>query len=127
MASFPNGIGESVTQKGNDAGQPNNKKDEVNYVRLPTDPATKASGVLQNGEEVTGGISGATGDIVRIGPDTSYVDVTNVAAGPFNAAETLTGGTSGATVDTNGAPTTVDPNAFRTGKRGSMIMGGAAA
>lgn len=118
MTSFPNGVGQGVTEIANDASQPNNERDEVNHVRLPCDPATKANGVLVNGEEVTGGTSGATGDIVRIGPDTSFVDVTNVAGGPFVDTETITGGTSAATVDLNADPTTPDPNSFRTGKRG---------
>lgn len=123
MATFPGGIDESLQEKASDLSQPNNMKDEVNHIRLPTDPATKANGVLVVGEEVTGGTSGATGDIVRIGPDTDFVDITNEAGGPFNAAETLTGGTSGATVDTNAAPTIPDPNAFRTGKRGAQLVG----
>jgi len=111
---------QSLQEITSDAAAPNNELLGKDDVRLPTDPATKAGGVLVNGEEVTGGTSGATGDVVRIGADTVFVDVRNVAGGPFNAAEVLTGGTSGATVTTNGAPTVPDDNAFRTGKRGSI-------
>lgn len=111
---------QSLQESTNDASQPNNELLGKDDARLPTDPATKAGGVLVNGEEVTGGTSGATGDVVRIGGDTAFVDVRNVAGGPFNAAEVLTGGTSGATVTTNGAQTVPDDNAFRTGKRGVM-------
>lgn len=108
---------ESLQEKTFDASAPNNALLGKDDVRLPTDSATK-TGTLVNGEEVTGGTSGATGDVVRLGPDTDFVDVRGVAGGPFNAAEVLTGGTSGAVVTTNGAPTVPDDNAFRTGKRG---------
>jgi len=108
----------SLQEITSDAAAPNNELLGKDDVRLPTDPATKAGGVLVNNEVVTGGTSGATGTVVRIGADTVFVDVRGVAGGPFNAAEVLTGGTSGATVTTNGAPTVPDDNAFRTGKRG---------
>lgn len=110
---------QSLQEITSDANAPNNELLGKDDVRLPTDPATKGGGVLQNGEVVTGGTSTETGTVVRIGADTVFVDVRN-ASGAFNAAEVLTGGTSGATVTTNGAPTVPDDNAFRTGKRGSI-------
>lgn len=109
---------QSLQEITSDAAAPNNELLGKDDVRLPTDPATK-TGVLQVGEEVTGGTSGETGDVVRLGADTVFVDVRN-ASGTFNAAEVLTGGTSGAVVTTNGAETVPDDNAFRTGKRGSI-------
>lgn len=113
---------QSLQEITSDAAAPNNELLGKDDVRLPCDPATKASGVLQVGEEVTGGTSLETGDVVRIGPDTAWIDIRN-ASGTFNVAETLTGGTSGATVDTDGAATVPDDNAFRTGKRGSITRG----
>ncbi len=107
---------ESLQEKTFDASAPNNALLGKDDQRLPTDSATKV-GTLQLGEVVTGGTSTATGTVVRLGPDTDFVDVRTVA-GTFNAAEVLTGGTSGATVTTNGAVTVPDDNAFRTGKRG---------
>jgi hypothetical protein len=108
----------SLQEITSDAAAPNNELLGKDDVRLPTDPATK-TGTLQVGEVVTGGTSTETGTVVRIGPDTSFVDV-RAASGVFNAAEVLTGTTSGAVVTTNGAPTVPDPNAFRTGKRGVL-------
>lgn len=107
---------ESLQEKTFDASSPNNALLGKDDVRLPTDSATK-TGTLQLGEVVTGGTSTETGTVVRLGPNTDFVDV-RAASGAFNAAEVLTGGTSGAVVTTNGAPTVPDDNAFRTGKRG---------
>ena len=66
---------QSLQEITSDANAPNNELLGKDDVRLPTDPATKGGGVLVNGEEVTGGTSGATGDVVRIGADTVFVDV----------------------------------------------------
>lgn len=62
---------------------------------------TGLTGMFQQGEEVTGGTSGATGDVVEVGAD--YLLINNLN-GVFVDTETLTGGTSGANATQSGAP-----------------------
>lgn len=54
-------------------------------------------GVFIVGETITGGTSGATGEIVS--DNGSQLIITNIVGGPFTPTEVITGGTSGATAD----------------------------
>lgn len=57
---------------------------------------TPVTSVLEVGETITGGTSGATGTIISIALDGLSIRVGSIV-GTFAAAETITGGTSGAT------------------------------
>jgi len=69
-------------------------------VRL--DHGAVTNGPYQVGETVTGGTSGASGEVVGVGA--SHILVKNITGGPFVNAEVLTGGTSSATATTSAGP-----------------------
>jgi len=69
-------------------------------VRL--DHGAVTNGPYQVGETVTGGTSGASGEVVGVG--TGHILVKNVSSGPFVNAEVVTGGTSTAFATTSAGP-----------------------
>ena len=74
------------------------------------------SGSFEVGETVTGGTSGATGDVIYIGAD--FIDLQNVSnVLDFTTSETITGGTSTATATVDS-----DEGSLLTGRFSSSII-----